>query len=161
MRLIGAALLTLGAYLIGKAWAKEEGCPLTSLDAVLNMLRMMRRRISFELMPLDRFFIEFEDAHLEAIGFLPTMRSHRGALTVLWQEALECIFIDPEAERELSRLGLELGRLPLDEQEKRIDACVEALTEIRVRLCNTIPQKQKCIKTVCTLAGLLVSIIFL
>jgi len=69
--------------------------------------------------------------------------------------------LDKYAKAELCQLGRDMGILSLEEQEKRIDACREALSQQREEIKNGLQGKQKSIRTVSILSGLLTAILLL
>lgn len=161
MRWLGAAFIIAASYVCGTALARAEGQKAIAVDALIAFLKYIRRRISSERTALYDIFSAFSNAFLEEAGFLKTLRESNYTLNQRWAGATKQLCLDFEIEAELLRLGEDLGRLPLDEQEKRIDACLDALCAEKERLCKALPAKQKSKKTVCLLAGLLAAIILL
>lgn len=161
MSWVGALLLVTSAYFFGIGIARQEGNRLKALDSMIDLLEFMYRRMSGHRMPLYGLFASFQDKYLEAVGFLPLLRSCRNGLSDIWINALELLPLDDESERELVHFGSELGLLPLDEQLKRIEICLGAITSCREKLRISLPPKQKSIKTVSLLFGALGAIILL
>lgn len=161
MKWLGALLIVAASYFCGGFLAHGEKERVQSLESMTALLKYMRRRISAERAPLYNIFASFSDARLEETGFLAIMRSRTGELNSLWKSALETLCLDGEAEAELLRFGEDMGRLPLDEQEKRIDICLDMLYTERDKIRAGLPAKQKSKKTVCVLAGLLAAILLL
>ena len=114
-----------------------------------------------ERTPLFAIFSDYNDAFLEENGFLDILRSHREGLTGLWNDAIKHLKLEKETERECLRFGESLGQLSLDEQITRLDTLSDFLTERRNELQKSLPDKQKSIKTVCLLLGLVTAIILL
>ena len=75
--------------------------------------------------------------------------------------AVEGLSIDIETKNELFLLGESLGRVPLDEQIKRLDSCETALIKCRDREKDELPNRQKSKKTFCLIVGLMIAIILL
>ncbi len=161
MNWLGALLVVCASYLCGLALAKDEGNGLKTLDSLLLLLSYMRRRMSTERIPLFTIFSDFHDEYLENCGFLDIIRSHRNGLPLLWSEAVSRLHADEEIKREYLHFGESLGGLPLDEQIKRLDALTSFITEKRNELRAGLPDKQKSIKTVSLLLGLMTAIILL
>ncbi len=161
MNWLGAMLVVCASYVCGITLAKDEGNSLKTLDSLLNLLSYMRRRMSLERMPLFDIFSDFNDEYLEKIGFLKIIRSHRNGLTALWSDAISTLSIDEETKREYLRFGESLGSLPFDEQIVRLDSLSVFITEKRNELRISLPDKQKSIKTVSLLLGLMTAIILL
>lgn len=161
MNWLGALLLVISAYFCGIKLAHDEGERLKALDSIIDLLEFMHRRMNAERTPLYLLFASFEDEYLESVGFLPVMRSCRSGLTPLWQEAVSKLPLDTESERELLHFGESLGALPLDTQSARLSSCLSALADSRAKLRDTLPAKQKSIKTVSLLFGALAAIILM
>lgn len=161
MNWVGALLVVCASYICGIALAKDEGNALKTLDSLLTLLSYMRRRMSLERIALFDIFSEFHDEYLEKIGFLKILRSHRNGLPTLWSDAVLTLCVDEETKREYLRFGESLGSLPLDEQIVRLDSMTVFITEKRNQLRESLPDKQKSIKTVSLLLGLMAAIILL
>lgn len=161
MNWLGAFVVVLASYLLGILLAKDEGIALKSAESLLSLLSYMKRRMQSERTPLFAIFSDFNDRFLQEIGFLDILRSHREGISVLWQEAVKHLKTDSETEKECLRFGESLGQLPLDEQIARLDALTVFLTEKCNTLRKNLPDKQKSIKTVCLLLGLMTAIILL
>ena len=161
MNWLGALLLVCASYICGTALAKDEGESLKSIESLLLLLSYMRRRMSTERIPLYAIFLDFKDSYLESKGFLDIIRSHRDGLPMLWSKAIAILPSDDEVKRECIYFGDSLGTLSLDEQIARLDALSAFLTEKSNKLRISLPDKQKSIKTVCLLLGLMTAIILL
>lgn len=161
MNWLGALLLVGASYICGIVLAKDEGESLKSIDSLLLLLSYMRRRMSIERVPLYAIFFDFNDSYLESKGFLKIIRSHRDGLPMLWRKAVVTLPSDDEVKRECIYFGDSLGTLSLDEQIARLDALSAFLSEKNNALRISLPNKQKSIKTVCLLLGLMTAIILL
>lgn len=161
MNWIGALLLVTASYFGGTLVAHREGDRLSALDSLISLLSYMHRRMSAERTPLYELFSDYGDAFLENAGFLPALRAHRNGLPAVWRDALKTLPLDREDRAELTRFGENLGMLTLEEQIKRLDACRELLGESRGKLRETLPAKQKSIRTVALMLGLTAAIILL
>lgn len=161
MNWLGALLVVTASYLCGVSLARDEGNRLKTLDSLISLLSYMRRRMSAERVPLYEIFAEFNDGFLEHNGFLDILRSHRHGIALLWHQAVSILPVDAEIKNELIRFGNSLGILPLDEQLKRLDALISFVSDKRSELRASLPDKQKSIKTICLLLGLMASIILL
>ncbi len=161
MNWLGALLVVAASYFCGTALARDEGDRLKTLDSLILLLKYMRRRINAERIPLFEIFSGFDDEFLEDNGFLPILRSHRNGMPILWSEAVSKLPTDEETKRELTHFGQSLGGLPMEEQILRLDACVSFLSDSRKSLLSNLPAKQKSIKTVCLLLGVMAAIILL
>lgn len=161
MNWLGAVLLVGAAYFLGVRLSDAERDRLKTVDSVIAFLTYMRRKMVYERTPLYDIFSRFSDPYLEKLGFLPCLRTRRSGLGELWGNALAFVDVDPRISGELGYFGESLGGLPLDEQIKRLDSCLEELKNESDMLQKQLPSKQKSIKTVCLLFGLMTAIILL
>ena len=161
MKWVGALTITAVCYFIGVLLAKNESDKIKSIESLLSLISYMKRRITAERAPIYEIFSSFSDGFLEERGFLPILRAHRLGTPLLWEDALKTIPVSAEARLELIRFGNELGTLTFEAQLKRIDSLKEFLDSERNDLKQTLPKKQKSLKTVWLLSGLLISIILL
>ena len=161
MSLAGALILISSAYFLGRAIALREGEALKALDSVINMLRFVHRRMETEGTPLYLLFEKYKDGYLEDAGFLPILRAHGNLASRFWGEAVEELSLTSEAKIELLHFGETLGTLDLENQLKRINACMDFLVQEREKLRISVPLKQKSIKTVAFLFGALTAIVLL
>lgn len=159
MKWAGALMIVAAAYICGASIAAGERKRLRACESMIALLTHMNRRISFERAPLYEIFASFRDSFLEEVGFLPLIRAHRRITRLQWSQAVETLPAHSELKRELLHFGQELGSIPLEEQKARIASCTEALTDLRTRLQTALPAKEKSIKTVSLLAGLLTVIV--
>lgn len=161
MKWAGAIILVAASYLCGQALSGEDGKKLSAIEAMAELLKYIRRRMWTERLPLYQIFSAYEDDFLEKIGFLELMRSHRTHINNRWKQALNLLPLEKEVFGELLRFGNELGLLPLEEQIKRLDGCMDFLENEKAKLAKALPPKQKTTKTVCLLCGLLAAILLI
>lgn len=160
MKWLGAFLIVAASYFLGNVFSVEEKKKLIAIDSMLSLLKYMHRRMSIERKPLFDIFGEYNDVYLEESGFLMIMQSDRNSKTA-WQSAISTLAIDEETRVELKYYGAELGELPLSEQLFRTETCISFLEDKKKTLQKILPPKQKSLKTVCLLSGLLLAIIML
>lgn len=161
MNWLGAAILVLASYICGNMLSAQMQEQVKILSALITLLEYMRRRMLSERAPLHRIFFDFDNELLVNIGFIPPLRTKRSDISDIWSDAVKKLSISEEAKNELCLLGISLGRVRLDEQIKRLDACISYLESEQKRLQSELPPKQKSTKTVCLLFGLLTAIILL
>lgn len=161
MNWLGAFLLVGATYFLGTRLSDTEREKIKTLDSLIAFLTYMRRKMVYERTPLYEIFSHFSEPYLEKCRFLPCLRSHCRDLGILWSKAADRLDVDSQMSGELKYFGESLGRLPLDEQIKRLDSCLEALKNERDTLQKQLPSKRKSIKTVCLLFGLMTAIILL
>lgn len=161
MNWLGAAMLVLASYLCGKLLSDQMSEQEKTVSSLISLLEYMRRRMISERTPLYKIFSDFDNAVLSRIGFIQPLRSRQGDIAELWRDSVKGSNISEEAKNELLHLGESLGLLRLDEQIKRLDACLEYLKSECARLHSELPRQQKSTKTVCLLFGLLTAIILL
>lgn len=161
MNWLGAAILVLASYICGNMLSAQMQEQTKILSALISLLEYMRRRMLSERAPLHRIFCDFDSELLERIGFITPLRTRRSDISEIWNSAVKKLSIGEESKGELSLLGISLGRVGLDEQIKRLDACISFLESEQSKLRVALPPKQKSTKTVCLLFGLLTAIILL
>lgn len=161
MNWVGACAVVLASYYCGVLLAKADGGRLRCVESLIGLMGYMRRRMAGERQPLYRIFSEYSDEYLDESGFLRAVASRNADVSELWIACLPMLDLDEREREELSLFGESLGKLPLDEQIKRLDICISALASSRESLKSTLPAKQKSTRTVCLLFGLLTAIILL
>lgn len=161
MKWLGALLFVCASYLFGKRLSKDEEERLLSVDSLIRLLTYMKRRINSERTPLFELFSSFRDGYFERIGVLEEINRNRDISEEKWERVLSLMSFDADIKTELLRFFTELGTLQLEDQLKRIDYIVSLLSERQCLIKKELPDKQKTIKTVCLLAGMLTTIILL
>lgn len=161
MNWIGAFAVVLASYYCGVLLARMDDGRLRCIESLIGLMSYMRRRMVGERQPLYRIFSEYRDDYLDEVGFLEAVASRNADVSKQWRDSVRMLDLDERERDELCLFGESLGRLPLDEQIKRLDICVSALVSWREELKGTLPAKQKSTKTVCLLFGLLTAIILL
>ncbi len=161
MKWIGALLFVLATYLFGTKLSKDEEERLLSVDSLIKLLTYMKRKINSERTLLFELFSSFRDEYLERVGFLEEINRNRNPSEDKWESALSLLSFEIDIKAEMIRFFSELGTLQLEDQIKRIDYILSVLSERRDVIKKELPDKQKTIKTVCLLAGMLTTIILL
>lgn len=159
MNWIGALLVVSASYYCGVLVAENEKKRLAEVELIISLLSYMRRRMSVERMSLYRIFESYR-AQNES-EFLKILTSNAGEASLLWKSAVPHLDIDADLKHELLIFGESLGKLPLDEQIKRLDSCTDVLIKGKDRLKSELPARQKSRKTICLLFGLMTAIILL
>lgn len=161
MQWIGAVILVISSYFMGIKISRREGEALIALNSLIELLEFTQRRIALSLKPLYAIFSDYNNSYLTETGFLDLLRNQKNDPSSAWSAACALLPISEDSLIELQYLGGELGALPLEEQEKRLNACLSALKTERDTLRGSLPQKQKSIRTVSLLLGALGAIILL
>ena len=161
MNWLGAGLLVFGFYFCGLAICEREKERLIALDSIIDLLSFLNRRVEAERMPLYLIFCNYKNEYLESVGFLGLIRSCRGGVEGSWESALKLLPVSAEVARELGYFGKTLGLLAYADQTERIKACISFLKEERATLLQTLPPRQKSIKSVSVLCGSLLAIILI
>lgn len=161
MKWIGALILICTSYFCGRSLASQEGREIEALDSLIGFLKYLRRRIFSERIPLSELFSSYEDEFLEKTGFLSQLRASGRDINLKWQKGVSGLSLSRETEKELLRFGKELGSISLGEQIKRLDSVVELLESQKDSLSASVGARQKTVKTVCLLCGLLTAIILI
>ncbi len=161
MNWFGAMLLGLSSYWIGIGISKGEGERIKALESLISLLNFMKRRMTAEKRALKEIFSDFDNIYLRQKGFLERVCIGNKPLSQLWDSACRILPLSENSLKELYYFGSELGRLPLEEQISRLNACMDALGAELCELRTSLPKKQKSIKTVCGLCGILTAILLL
>ena len=161
MNWIGALLLALSGYAFGINIAKKEGERLKNLDSLIYLFEFLYRRMETERCPLYEIFLDFSDDRLENEGFLAEIRMFPNNINDGFKSAVDMLAVDGDIKRELFHFGETLGTLTLDAQLGRIKAINEIIWSRRNELRVSLPKKQKSIRTVCSLFGILTAIILM
>ncbi len=161
MNLIGALLIVSASFFVGMRLAHFEGESLKTVEALLDFLRFMRRRIAVERRPITSIFSEYEDEFLENSGFFEAFFCSRGMASERFGVALSVLKLEQDMRTELDRFASELGTLPLESQLSGLDGVISCLGDARDRLREILPAKQKSERTVCLLAGLMTAILLI
>ncbi|MBO4277258.1 MAG: hypothetical protein J5925_02525 [Clostridia bacterium] len=160
IRLFGAGILVLCAWICGFAAAKTEGEKLRAADALCGFVKRLERGISSARTPLKELFARESDEYLERAGFLPVLRSG-GVTGELWESALAKLPLGEEIYPQARAFGRELGTLGLSDQCAAAKAFCLALEEEREKLAKSLPLKQKSLRAAFLLFGLFAAIILI
>ncbi len=161
MSFLGALLLTAGAYFGGILIARSFAEELYAINGVLELLNFMSQRIQSLKTPLYQLFCDCAEPYLESVGFLPMLRSSPAQTNALWQSAIELLPLNAGIKKELSVLGRDLGNLPLEEQQKRLELCINSLKTQKQIIADSLPKRQKGVRTTALLAGAVISILLI
>ena len=160
IRYLGAAALVLSAWAAGALIAAAERDTPKAVNSLYGLAVYMLRRIKTGRAPLRGIFADFSDGYLEKCGFLEILR-RPGDIPALWQSAIGKLPLSGSARREALTFGADLGRLGLEEQEKRLEAFIPFLAAERERAENGLKNRQKSIRISAALAGILIAIILI
>ncbi len=161
MNWIGAMLLGISAYWMGVGLSRREGEKTKALESLIAFFDYMKRRMTAEKKTLKEIFSSFDDPYLKSKGFTEALCGSRCPLNDLWQNACRMLPLSDLAEKELGFFGDELGKLSLEDQLARLEVCKKALVNELELLRMSLPKKQKSIRTVCGLCGVLAAILLL
>ena len=161
MNWLGAFLVVIASYLCGITLSKDEYDKLNTVESLMDLIAYMKRRMSLERLPLLRIFFEYDGRSKKIDRFLTELRSYNVRIDKAWKNAVLLLSVDENTKKELIRFGESLGLLALDEQIKRLDSISSFLEAKRKELTDSLPARQKSIKAVCTLIGLMTAIILL
>lgn len=159
MRLFFAFVLVLCGYLAGAELAREQKSVALRLKGMRELTEHLLRRSRLTRAPLQAVFCGFSNKELEKAGFLPPLREAKKGIPRVFLEGLELLSLPPQAKEALTELGEELGALPLDEQQKRLELCLEVLIRQEKELESRLKTKTKSIRTSGALFGLLAAIV--
>ncbi len=161
MNWLGALLVVVASYLCGITLSRDERDKLKTVESLIDLISYMKRRMSFELVSLPRIFFEYDGLFPKTQPFMTELRSRTDRLNIAWERAVSRLCVEEDTKKELARFGDSLGRLTLDEQIKRLDSLYAFLLDKKKSLADLLPARQKSIKAVCTLIGMMTAIILL
>ncbi len=162
MRLIGGLLLVGASAACGILLTGEAKTEIRALEALLELLRTISRRLTWGHDPLRTLFADYRDPYLERTGFLPALRNADGrAYPVAWSQALHTLPLSPDAMKEAESLGPSLGRLSLEAQLEQLALCIDALSACRDTAKQNAEKNRRSTVALWTLAGLLVALLLL
>lgn len=124
LRLLGAGLLLVGAWLCGVLYARERRTRLSEYEAFLLLLERLRREVGEHLRPMAAICLGVRDARLAPSGFLSALHRER-ALAAALRQSGEALHLSPEA-RELLRECFDgFGECYRDEEVRRLAGYTE------------------------------------
>ena len=165
-KLIGTLILLLAGGYVSLAVGRFERRRLRVLDGYISLLYYIKGQIDCYAMPLPEILLHADPAMLAAcLGLdfgrpLPPLPEGLGAEPPLPAMVRESrLYLEPESERLLTTFTGELGSALRGEQVARCEYYIQALTEERKKLSDTLPARLRvsCVLCMCcaTLAAIL------
>ena len=155
-----AAFAVLCSWIAGRFIASSAKESVAALDSLIDLTEYLHRRISAERTPLKTLFRNYDDKTLEKCGFLSVLRSE-GDPSALWREAAELLPVSAGTKREIAAFGNGLGRTSLAGQEKKLRDFAETLRDERAKAGAGLKDREKSIRAICLLFGVIAVIILL
>ena len=153
-KLVGSLILLFAGGYVSVAITRFERRRLRVLDGYISLIYYIKGQIDCYAMPLPAIMASADPAVLAAcLGLdmttpLPTAPfAAERPLSAMVRESR--LYLEPEAERLLTTLTGELGATYRAEQVARCDHYLEALTEERRRLGDTLPARLRATCTLC------------
>ena len=158
-KLIGCGVLLLAGGYISAALARFERRRLRVLDGYIALIHYVKGQIDCYAMPLTDIFARVDPAVIAAcLGLdphaaIPTFAPHgEHPLSDMLRESR--LYLEPEAEKLLNDLTGELGTAYRAQQVARCEYYLEALTEERRRLHDTLPARLRTSSVLCLCCAL-------
>ena len=164
LKLVGCGVLLLAGGFVSVSLTRFEHRRLRVLDGYIALIHYIKGQIDCYAMPLADIFARVDPTIISAcLGLeadtpvsLPTaMGGH--PLPHMVQESR--LYLEPEAERLLNAFTEELGTAYRAQQVARCEHYLEALTEERKRLNDTLPARLRVICVLCLCCTLGVAVL--
>ena len=151
-KLVGSFLLLLAGGYVSVAITSFERRRLRVLDGYISLIYYIKGQIDCYAMPLGEILASADPAVIAAcLGLdmttpLPQVPADRPLSAMVKESRL---YLEPETDRLLTTLTGELGSTYREEQVLRCDHYLNALTEERKRLRDTLPSRLRATCTLC------------
>ncbi len=158
LKLVGAALLTLGGWGIGCLLAAQERRRVTEIEAILDFLRYIRVQIMTFCRPRGELFASYHNEFLETVGFSERLRT-TGRIT----EALSAPLLsgDKEMRAWLTAFDAELGTSYTEGQIAACDFYIARVEEHLAARREEMPTRTRVRRTVSLVAAVMVALLLL
>ena len=154
LKLLGCALI-IGAFgsggLVAAAYFRRQVTVLASFQRVVSSIGA---RIGFCLTPLEKIFSELDDQHIA--DFLDEARQFGAGKA--FEGCQEQRFLSDSEKTLLGTFFRELGTRSAGEEKTNCDYVVDRLSSALASRCAELPKKTKLSRSLCLLAGILVTI---
>ena len=151
-KLVGSFLLLLAGGYVSVAITSFERRRLRVLDGYISLIYYIKGQIDCYAMPLGEILASADPAVIAAcLGLdmttpLPQVPADRPLSAMVKESRL---YLEPETDRLLTTLTGELGSTYREEQVMRCDHYLNALSEERKRLRDTLPSRLRATCTLC------------
>ena len=169
LRLLGAALVALSGWALGRERRARLYAAADALSAVCTALGLLRSEITERRAPLPEIARRLcKEGPLPCRGWFAALSEGLDApgearFSALWERALRAgrLPLGAEETAALCRLGLSLGRYDAPEQAEAIDGCLAVLTRAQRRASDAAREKGKLCTGLGLAGGLLIAVLLL
>lgn len=156
LRYFGIFAIFVSCSAIGFLLAGNEGGRIKNNEALITLIKHIRRKALYFKSPSVDIFESFSSEPLEKNGFCYVMRSE-GLSAALGR--VKCFELDEPCERSLEHFAHEMGTLPIGELVSSCDNLIEELCENQARLSKESPARQKAYSSLGMLFGIMIVIL--
>lgn len=156
IKYIGVFAVFIACSALGFCLAGNEGKRVKNNDALISLIKHIRRKALYYRSAQSDIFESFESDLLEKNGFLDLLRK-KGLYDAV--ESTKCFELDDGCERALLSFASEMGTLPIVELVSSCDALIDELCENQARLSADSPARQKAYSSLGMLFGIMIVIL--
>ena len=152
VKIIGALLITLSALTASISHGRFQKRRLLTVDGFISLLAYIKGRIDCYALPLSEILSSL------SLNILYDCNCPEGAETLDEMINNSRIYLDEESERLLDSFSLEFGSIFREEQLRRCDYYIEALTEQRGKVYEDVKKRSRVGSAllICSSLGLLI-----
>ena len=153
IKLIGSLLITLAGASLAVAYCRYEKRKLNVLDSFISLLFYIKGQIDCYSLPLDKILSSVSEDILQGCN----CREIPENIEQMIKNSR--IYLDDESTRLLNTFSAEFGSTYREEQLKRCDYYIQALSEQRRKMSDDLPAKSKIGSVLCICSSLGIMII--
>jgi hypothetical protein len=158
-KLVGCVVLLLAGGYVSASFTRFEHRRLRVLDGYIALIHYIKGQIDCYAMPLSDIFARVDPTVIAACLGLPPdtpvpVSSHMGEHSLPNMVRESRLYLEPESERLLKAFTGELGTTYRAQQVARCEHYLEALTEERKRLHDTLPARLRTGSILCLCCAL-------
>lgn len=161
MKLFGVILVVSSFTFIGAALSRRNDIACRQLKVLIELIRYLRRHISYSRAPLWEMLDGFEVKEKSMISFFKLLCDKHTVDTTRERFERASEILEGAAREICIRLGRELGRCPLDEELKLLDRLENDALELLLVKTTSLEKSKRIYNSVFPLVGLVVSILLL
>lgn len=156
LRYLGIFAIFVSCSAVGFLLAGSEGGRLKNNEALIALIKHIRRKALYFKSPSADIFESFSSDPLEKNGFCSIMRAE-GLSAAL--DRVKCFELYEPCERSVEHFAHEMGALPIGELVSSCDNLIEELCENQARLSKESPARQKAYSSLGMLFGIMIVIL--
>ena len=153
IKLIGSLLIALAGMSLAAAYCRFEKKKLNVLDGFISLLFYIKGQIDCYSLPPDKILSSVSEDILQSCN----CREKPDSIEQMIKNSK--IYLEDESMRLLNAFSAEFGSTYREEQLKRCDYYIQALSEQRRRLSDDLPAKSKIGSALCICSSLGIMII--